>query len=109
MDFRTHLNSILNSQIVILGSWGYCNETIIENGIRFNVRGFLFSGIVKVILDADETYTVILERPEGYIYTRITGIDADNLISTIDTLVEKNCPQSEYEVKVKNDRLYRII
>ena len=51
--------SLLNEQMEILFSWGFNNEVLMENGLQFNVQGFLFNGIVKVIFCEENSSFII--------------------------------------------------
>lgn len=113
MGIETKILSILNSQMIVLGSWGFHNEATIENGIKFNVCGYIFKGIVKVIInETKSSYNICLENDNGILITKKDDICPEELVNVIDALVEKNCSQEEYEKKViaecKTNRCSRI-
>lgn len=93
--------SILEGQKEILYSWGFNNVVSLENGLQFNVQGFLFKGKVTIFFNQDDnTFTIILDGNEGGCQRQILGIHPNELINAIDSLVEKNCSQEEYAKKV---------
>lgn len=101
MKMANYILNILCSQVVILMSWGFHNAAAIENGLRFNVQGFLFAGIVKVIYEGgSDTFIVRLEKADGSLYAERENVYLDSLVSVIDGLVEKDCSQEEYDAKV---------
>lgn len=53
----------LREKMDILLSWGFQNEAPIENGLRFDVKGFLFVGNVMITHNQDAGYySIRLER-----------------------------------------------
>lgn len=95
--------SLSRKQKEIVYSWGFNNETTTENGIQFNVCGFFFTGTVRIIIDeANETYLIRLENNDGSLNQERTNIHLSDLISVIDSLVEKKCTHERYVNMVKN-------
>lgn len=108
MEMANYILSILRTQVVILFTWGFHNATAIENGLQFNVLGFLFSGIVQVIYDdGSDTFIVRLNNADGSLHSERTDVYLDELVNVIDGLVEKDCSQEEYEAKVKAEYGWR--
>ena len=96
-----YILSILRTQIVVMWSWGAHNFTAINDGLKFNVQGFVFKGIVKVLYEGgSDTFIVRLENVDGSLHSEHTEVYLDNLVSVIDNAVEKDCSQSEYVEKV---------
>ena len=78
MEMAKYILQILRSRIFIIMSWGFHRPVAIENGLRFNVNGFIHQGKVEVISDV-------------YI---------DCLVNVIDGMVER-CP--DYQERVKDE------
>lgn len=92
-----YILSILRTQMVVLWSWGAHNFTAIEDGLQFNVQGFVFKGIVKVLYEGgSDTFTVRLENADGSLHSEHTDVYLDCLVNVIDRAVEKDCSQTEY-------------
>ena len=101
MEMAEYILSILRTQIAVLFSWGAHNFTAIKDGLKFNVQGFVFKGIVKVLYDGgSDTFVVRLENADGSLHSEHTEVYLDCLVDVIDRAVEKNCSQSEYVEKV---------
>ena len=49
MNMAEYILSILKSQIFVLLSWGFHRPVRLENGLRFQVQGFLHNGTVEVV------------------------------------------------------------
>lgn len=74
-----------------------------ENFLIFKVQGFLFKGMVRVILAWDDTYTVQLlkkEKGELVVKNEITNVYCDELTDVIDNKVEYCGNKEEYELQV---------
>ena len=97
-------------RVIKVMSWGArqwtCGETAEGNSfLAFRVSGFVFKGIVKVILWGDDTYTVQLiknEKGAEVIKHEQKGVYNEDLTDIIDGLVEKKGTQEEYEKKVRS-------
>ncbi len=101
MSMADYIMSILKTQLFIVFSWGFHNARAIENGLQFNVQGFLFTGRVRVIYNGgSDTFTVKLLNPDGTTKEEHTDVYLDNLVDVIDGAVEKNEPQEAYAERV---------
>ena len=101
MTSSNFILSLLREKMDILFSWGFQNETPIENGLQFIVNGFLFNGMVKVIYNQDDGYfNIRLEHIDGTLFSEKTNIQSSELVNIIDNLVENNCSPSEYKQMV---------
>ena len=49
MEMANYIFQILRSQPLIIWSWGFNSPEAVLNGLRFNVSGFKFSGIVEIL------------------------------------------------------------
>ena len=94
------INKILDSRLNVVYSWGLHNKRVINDGVRFDVQGFKFTGEVKITFDfarshANKKSTFKVQIGDDVVST---GITADNLIDFIDERVEK---VDNYEEAVK--------
>ena len=72
----------------------------VENGLRFNVQGFGFRGVVEVVYnEAWDLFDVSFIKGDKVINT-IEGVYFDMLVDTIDYYVEKT---ADYEKRVKEE------
>ena len=72
----------------------------VENGLRFNVQGFRFRGVVEVVYnEAWDLFDVSFIKGDKVINT-IEGVYFDMLVDTIDYYVEKT---ADYEKRVKEE------
>ena len=74
MEMAKYIMSILKTQLMVVWSWGFHKPIALENGLRFNVQGFKFRGVVS-----------------------IDGVFFDSLVEVIDDYVEKT---TDYEKRV---------
>ncbi len=96
--------TVLKSNISVMLSWGIDPHSIkaIKLGTQFHVQGFKLRGKVKVTIDeGKDLYEVSLIPDDDFkpIQT-ITDIYVDELLSTIDSYVEK---VENYEERVKKE------
>ena len=91
-----YIYTILISKLMVILSWGFNSPIAITNGLRFQVQGFKFTGVVEVIYNAGmDLFEVHLSdgRVEADVY-------ADCLVNVIDGLVERT---DNYEERVKKE------
>ena len=101
MESKHNALSVLKEQKEILYSWGFCEEVVQEDRLLFSVRGFCFKGKVIVIFNpVTDSFTIKLEDSKGNLYSERSGIPLDELVGTIDGLVENKYSQKEYEQRV---------
>ena len=92
---------ILKSQIFVLLSWGFHRPVRIENGLKFQVNGFIHKGTVEVVynegLDLFEVRTLnsdgSIKQLEGEVYL-------DSLVNVIDGMVERT---QNYKERVEQE------
>jgi len=85
-----YLYSILLSVKTIIWSWGFRNPTIIENGLKFRVNGFIFKGWVHIIYNQGvDLFDIKLISVKGDEKKAMEGIYFDELIRVIDDNVER--------------------
>ena len=95
-----YIMSILKTQIIVVWSWGFHKPMAVENGLRFNVQGFRFRGVVEVVYnEAWDLFDVSFINGDKVINT-IEGVYFDMLVDTIDYYVEKT---ADYEKRVKEE------
>ena len=90
--------TILRSQLMVVFSWGFNSPKRLpdDKGLRFNVEGFKYSGVVEVSYNiGSDLFEVHLS--DG---TKVEDVYLDNLVEVIDNLVEKT---SNYEQRVQQE------
>lgn len=94
-----YIIEILKHYTLTVMSWGFHKPQVIENGLRFQVQGFLHTGTVEVLYDEGyDLFTVRVLNADGSIKTVQDGIYLDGLVDSIDKLVEY-CPNYEERVR----------
>lgn len=101
-EMSDYILSILQSNKPVFDSWGHDNNVKLENGLQFDVNGFIFQGQVKIVYDEGmDDFTVFLIK-DGKITDRTDGVYLDNLVDVIDQKVECNVSKDEYRDMVLN-------
>lgn len=101
MELAKYILEIFKMQICVVMSWGFHNARVIENGLAFDVQGYLHRGRVEVIYDEGwDLFTVRTLKADGTVKKEQDGIYLDGLVSAIDNMVER-CP--DYENRVERD------
>lgn len=83
--------ALLKTTPAILMSWGLEPETVkvVDFGIRFKVNGFKHTGLVEVnVNEGVDLYEVSLFNEDGTIKETQTDIYCEQLVGTIDEMVE---------------------
>ena len=95
------LNRLTREKWIVF-SWGINSPVAINNGLQFNVNGFIFTGIIQVIYNEgiDLFDLKFIKNNEALI--PIPNVYLDELIEVLDDLIEK---VDNYEVKVKQEYL----
>lgn len=89
MEMANYIFQILRSQPLIIWSWGFNSPEAVLNGLRFNVSGFKFSGIVEILYnDGSDLFDIYFFEGEQKVDV-IYGCYIDMLIDVIDNKVEK--------------------
>jgi len=99
-----YIMRILKSQLMVVWSWGFKSPIAIENGLRFKVQGFKFSGIVEVIYNEGQDLFDIFFIKRNKVVESINGVYFDQLVEVIDDYVEKTTNykemvEAEYTIK----------
>ena len=101
MEMAKYILQILRSRIFIVMSWGFHNPVAIENGLRFNVQGFIHTGKVEVVYNSgSDLFEVRLLNTDGSIKEQVSDVYLDCLVNVIDSRVEK-CP--DYQERVRQE------
>ena len=54
MEMAKHIMQIFKAHLMVVWSWGFHKPTVLENGLRFNVQGFKFRGVVEVVYNEEQ-------------------------------------------------------
>ncbi len=103
IETAQYILSILKMSIGIVASWGLDPKSIkpIKTGIEFHVQGFKHTGMVQVKQnEGADLFEVSLITDSGKMTKTQDSIYLDNLISTIDELVEKT---EDYEKRISEE------
>lgn len=96
-----YILSILKSQIFVLLSWGFHRPVRLENGIRFQVQGFIHKGTVEVVyVEGLDLFEVRTLNADGSIKQKEEDVYLDCLVNVIDGMVER-CP--DYQKRVNEE------
>ena len=94
-----YILTILQSAPMVVFSWGFCHATALENGLQFHVTGFKHQGRVNVVYNnGTDLFEVILLDREGKEARKESDVYLDNLVSVIDSMVERT---SDYSSRVR--------
>ena len=98
MEMAKYIMQILKTQLMVVWSWGFNKPMALENGLRFNVQGFKFRGVVEVVYnDGQDLFDVSFIKANKVVKS-IDGVFFDMLVDVIDGYVEKT---ADYEKRVK--------
>ena len=103
IEIGQYILTILKTRLDIVTSWGLDPETLrpIKYGIQFHVQGFKHNGLVRVTLnEGADLFEVCLISDNGEMTDSRESIFLDDLISTIDELVEKT---EDYEKRIAEE------
>ena len=106
-EIANYIFSIFRINPFVVMSWGInpASITIVDVGVKFHVQGFIHTGFVQVVLnEGEDLFEVMLISEEGEISKTIEHIFVDNLISILDSEIEK-C--ENYEERISQE--YGII
>ena len=105
MEMAKYIMTILQTQLMVVWSWGFHKPIALENGLRFNVQGFRFRGIVEVVYNEGRDLFDVSFIKANKVVKSIDGVFFDMLIDTIDDFVERTPDYdkrvaAEYSIKV---------
>jgi hypothetical protein len=89
-EMAEYIYSILLSDKTIIWSWGFRTPTIVENGLKFRVSGFLFKGWVQIVYNQGaDLFDIKLITVNGAEKKSLESIYFDELVRVIDDNVER--------------------
>lgn len=97
MEMAKYIMTILKTQLMVVWSWGFHKPIALENGLRFNVQGFKFRGIVEVVYNEGRDLFDVRFLKANKVVNTIEGVFFDMLVDVIDDYVEKT---TDYEKRV---------
>lgn len=107
MEMAKYIMTILKTQLMVVWSWGFHNPVALPNneGLRFNVQGFKFRGVVDVVYNEGRDLFDVYFIKANKVVKSVDGVFFDMLIDTIDDFVEKTSDYkervtAEYSIKV---------
>lgn len=96
MNMAEYILSILKSQIFVLLSWGFHRPVRLENGLRFQVQGFIHRGTVEVTYnDGLDLFEVRTLNVDGSVKQMEGEVYIDSLVNVIDGMVERTANYKE--------------
>ena len=107
MEMANYILRILRSELMVMFSWGFHDPIALPNneGLRFDVQGFKFKGVVEVIYNEMwDLFDVRFIKGSKVIDT-IEEIYLDCLVDVIDDYVEKT---SDYEKRVQEEYSIKV-
>ena len=107
MEMAKYILRILRSQLMVMFSWGFNHPVALPNneGLRFNVQGYKFKGIVEVIYNECWDLFDVRFIKGGKVIDTIEEIYLDSLVDVIDDYVEKS---PDYEQRVKEQYSFSL-
>lgn len=84
-----YILQILDTQPIIVFSWGFNTPIAIANGLRFKVQGFKFSGTVEIVYNEGTDLFDVKLIKDGNVVELVEGVYLDSLVNVIDCRVEK--------------------
>ena len=106
MEMARYIMSILRTKIMVVWSWGFNKPVAVKNGLRFNVQGFRFHGVVEVVYNEGQDLFDVSFIKANKVVKSIDGVFFDMLVDTIDYYVEKT---ADYEKRVKAEYSLSIV
>ena len=98
MEMAKYIMQILKTQLMVVWSWGFHNARAIDSGLRFNVQGYKFRGVVEVVYNEGQDLFDVSFIKGGKVVKTIGGVYFDMLVDIIDYHVERT---TDYEQRVK--------
>lgn len=95
-----YILKILKTQLMVIFSWGFNTPIAIANGLRFNVQGFKFKGIVEIEYNEGTDLFDIRLIKNGKQVELVEGVYVDCLVNLIDNKVER---VNNYNERVYNE------
>ena len=105
MEMAKYIMSIFKTQLMIVWSWGFHQPMALENGLRFNVQGYKFRGVVSIVYNEGSDLFDLSFIKRNKVVKSIEGVFFDSLVEVIDDYVEKT---TDYEKKVTAECLVKV-
>ncbi len=106
MEMAKYIMSILKTQLMVVWSWGFHKPVAVKNGLRFNVQGFKFRGVVEVVYNEGQDLFDVSFVKANKVVKSINGVFFDMLVDVIDDYVEKT---ADYEKNVAAEYSLSIV
>ena len=105
MEMAKYILSIFKTQLMVVYSWGFHKPMALENGLRFNVQGFKFRGVVSIVYNEGSDLFDVSFIKANKVVNVVNGVFFDMLIDVIDDYVERTPDYdkrvaAEYSIKV---------
>ena len=105
MEMAKYIMTILQTQLMVVYSWGFHKPMALQNGLRFKVQGFKFRGIVDVVYNESQDLFDVSFIKANKVVNVVNGVFFDMLIDVIDDFVERTPDYdkrvaAEYSIKV---------
>ena len=101
MNMAEYILSILKSQIFVLLSWGFHRPVRLENGIRFQVQGFIHKATAEAVyVESADLFEVRTLNSDGSIKQKEEDVYLDCLVNVIDGMVERT---QNYKERVEQE------
>ena len=91
---------------MVVWSWGFHKPVAVKNGLRFNVQGFKFRGVVEVVYNEGQDLFDVSFVKANKVVKSINGVFFDMLVDVIDDYVEKT---ADYEKNVAAEYSLSIV
>ena len=107
MEMADYILRILRSQLMVIFSWGFHNPIALSDnqGLRFNVQGFKFKGVVEIIYNEGWDLFDIRFIKNCKVVDTIEEIYLDSLVDVIDDYVERT---PNYNQRVKEQYSIKV-
>ena len=105
MAMANYIMSILNTQLMVVWSWGFHKPMALENGLKFMVTGFKFKGVVSIVYNEGQDLFDVSFIKANKVIKSYDGVFFDMLVDVIDDFVERTPDYdkrvaAEYSIKV---------
>ena len=107
MEMADYILRILRSQLIVIFSWGFHNPIALSDnqGLRFNVQGFKFKGVVEIVYNEGWDLFDIRFIKNDKVVDTIEEIYLDSLVDVIDDYVERT---PNYNQRVKEQYSIKV-
>ena len=89
MEMAKYIMGILQTQLMVVWSWGFHQPIALENGLRFKVTGFKFRGVVSIVYNEARDLFDISFIKSNKVVKSVDGVYFDMLIGVLDDFIER--------------------